>query len=173
MDMDFWDTAFGGKDMLRLCIGARDFRIRLNQYSIHAKFRYGDGYQVGIWFKYVSMFDDPQTYYIRLDHNRVRLDQRWASEVGMVRRSVQEMTGYALDCFESWPGPMTLTASDIAVAIQTLYHSLEVGGNHGFMYSKEARTRVLNRLTAILELTNIEVTGYTADPVSVTDTPES
>ena len=94
MDTDFWDAAFGGKDLLRLYIGAKDFRIRRNQDSVHAKFKYGGGYQVGIWYS-------TEGFYIRLDRNRVLLDHRWVPEVGMVRRFVQELTGYPLDCFEN------------------------------------------------------------------------
>jgi hypothetical protein len=91
---NFWDAAFGGKDMLRLCIGAKDFCIRRNQDSVHAKFKYGDGYQVGIWHSSWG-------YYIRLDRNRVRLDHRWVPEVEMVQLSVQQLTGTMLNCFES------------------------------------------------------------------------
>lgn len=100
MGTDFWDAAFGGKDMLRLCLGAKDFRIRHNMYSIHAKFKYGDGYQVRIWYKYMGLFDDYGSFYIRLDCNGVRLDHRWTPGIEMVRISVQELTGYALDCFK-------------------------------------------------------------------------
>ncbi len=97
----FWDAAFGGKDLLRLYLGAKDFRISRNQHSVHAKFKYGDGYQIGIWYTRVDMWDDSWTYYIRLDRNRVSVDQRWAPEIEMIRPSVQEMTGYALDCFQN------------------------------------------------------------------------
>ena len=41
--IDFWDTAFSGKSILRLMLEARDFRIRKNKKSTMASFNYSDG----------------------------------------------------------------------------------------------------------------------------------
>jgi hypothetical protein len=35
---EFWDEAFGGKDVLRLMADARDFRVRKNRFSISYSF---------------------------------------------------------------------------------------------------------------------------------------
>jgi len=40
---NFWDTAFGGKDGLRLMLDARDFRLRKNKKSTTASFNYCGG----------------------------------------------------------------------------------------------------------------------------------
>lgn len=63
---------------------------------------------------------------------------------------------------------MKLTAADLAVAIQTLYHSLSFRGDHGFMYTSESRTRVLERLTEVLNSIDVEVVSTPADPATLT-----
>jgi len=40
---NFWDTAFGGKNVLRLMLDARDFRLRKNKKSTTASFNYCGG----------------------------------------------------------------------------------------------------------------------------------
>jgi hypothetical protein len=40
---DFWDTAFGGKNNLRLMLEAKDFRLRKNKKSTTASFNYSGG----------------------------------------------------------------------------------------------------------------------------------
>ncbi len=61
---------------------------------------------------------------------------------------------------------MTLTTADLAVAIQTLHHSLCFSGD-GFMYTKETRERVLNRLTEVMDSIDVEVIPSSADPGTV------
>lgn len=56
---------------------------------------------------------------------------------------------------------MDLSAQDLAVAIQTLHHSLAFRGQHGFMYSEEERTRVMNRFGEILDSTKLGVSVET------------
>lgn len=40
---DFWNLAFGGKERLKLFLGATDFRVRRNKQSITASFNYDEG----------------------------------------------------------------------------------------------------------------------------------
>lgn len=57
---------------------------------------------------------------------------------------------------------MSLTAADLAVACNTLYRSLSFVGDHGFMYTKETRERVLERFTRVLE--SMDVVDPTPEP---------
>lgn len=63
---------------------------------------------------------------------------------------------------------MQISASDLAVAINTLHASLGIKGDTVFMYTVEARERVLNNLGEILHQTRIEVVTTPPDPVSLT-----
>lgn len=102
VEADFWDRAFGGKDLLRLCIGATDFRIRRNVYSTCATFKFGDGSRVRIVYKYVSMYDDKKSYWVTVYKGEDSAPHdRWAPEIYMIRNTVQQLTGYVLDCFQS------------------------------------------------------------------------
>lgn len=88
--------------MLRLYLGAKDFRIRRNQYSTCATFKCGDGSRVRIVYKYVSLFDDKKSYLVDVTRGGQQLEfPHWAAEVGMVRSTVQQLTGAMLDCFEN------------------------------------------------------------------------
>lgn len=48
MSEDFWDAAFGGKDTLRLSLGAHSFRNRVNKTSVTYSFVYGDGNRIRV-----------------------------------------------------------------------------------------------------------------------------
>lgn len=95
MSKDFWDVAFGGKDTLRLSIGARNFRIRKNLYSSTATFEYGEGKRVRIVYGVHGVVDRVPSYVVN-----VGVSRWWAGNIPLVRTGVQELTGLVLDCFE-------------------------------------------------------------------------
>jgi hypothetical protein len=92
MNKDFWDVAFGGKDTLRLSIGARNFRIRKNLYSSTATFEYGEGMRIRVKYR---KWGTVYSYQVSLNSL-----ERWAPGIINVRLSVQELTGLVLNCFE-------------------------------------------------------------------------
>lgn len=62
---------------------------------------------------------------------------------------------------------MQISASDLAVAINTLHASLGIKGATVFMYTEEARKGVLDTLSEILHQTSIEIGG----PIDPESTP--
>ena len=106
MNKDFWDVAFGGKDTLRLSLGARNFRIRKNLYSSTATFEYGEGMRIRVKYCKWGILDTVYSYQVSLNGLDARYSvvnpslERWAPSINNVRLSVQELTGLVLDCFE-------------------------------------------------------------------------
>jgi hypothetical protein len=62
---------------------------------------------------------------------------------------------------------MQISASDLAVAMNTLHASLGIKGDTVFMYTAEARERVLDKLSEILHQTPIEI----GEPIEPESTP--
>lgn len=102
MSKDFWDVAFGGKDTLRLSIGARNFRIRKNLYSSTATFEYGEGNRVRIVYGVHDILDKEPSYLVMVgvQHAALWESRWWASDPLQVWDGVQELTGLVLNCFE-------------------------------------------------------------------------
>jgi hypothetical protein len=95
MDKNFWDVAFGGKDTLRLSLGARNFRIRKNLYSSTATFEHGEGMRIRVKYCRWGILNTVYSYQVSLNGL-----ERWAPSINNVRLSVQELTGLVLNCFE-------------------------------------------------------------------------
>jgi hypothetical protein len=95
MDKDFWDKTFGGKDTLRLSIGAHSFRIRQNRYSSTATFEYGEGMRVRIVCEMRPFHEISQTYMIHGERGTFG-----CSYISTISYIVQELTGLVLNCFE-------------------------------------------------------------------------
>jgi hypothetical protein len=93
---DFWQRAFGGKDSLRLSIGARNFRIRKNKSSKTATFEYGDRIKISITtgnFNFVGI-----CIITREDSSGIL--NRDCHTPTCLREGVEILTGLVLDCFQ-------------------------------------------------------------------------
>jgi len=101
MDKDFWDKTFGGKDTLRLSIGAHSFRIRQNLYSSTATFEYGEGMRVRIVYGMHGVRDRVVGYTVMVGETKGLWTSRWwAGNTLLIRTGIQELTGLVLNCFE-------------------------------------------------------------------------
>ena len=95
MNKDFWDVAFGGKNMLRLSLGAYDFRTRINKGSKTYSFGYGEGKRIR-----VMNTDSIISHWYVID----RFDGTWGDRTAVfglrrVRVSIEEIIGLSLDPF--------------------------------------------------------------------------
>jgi hypothetical protein len=94
-DFDIWQKAFGGKDTLRLSIGAHSFRIRRTTYGETASFGYGDGMRVSIRGTSYGLF------MIRLhSQSKGYGSSQWVQSCDGIRGAVEDLTGLVLNCFE-------------------------------------------------------------------------
>jgi len=101
MDKNFWDVVFGGKDTLRLSMGARNFRIRKNLYNSTATFEYGEGMRIRIVYGKHGVMDSVPSYVVMVGETKGLWTSRWwSSKTPLIRTGVQELTGLVLDCFE-------------------------------------------------------------------------
>jgi hypothetical protein len=95
---NFWDLEFGGKDALRLSIGARNFRIRKNKYSKTATFEYGDGIKISIT---AHNFNPLGIHRITKKDSSGIIESRLSYSADMsLREDVEILTGLVLDCFQ-------------------------------------------------------------------------
>jgi hypothetical protein len=96
-DLDIWERVFGGKDTLRLSIGAHSFRIRKTKSGKTASFGYGEGMRVSI-----SKRGNFPFYLIRVykQGKEIKGMCRWSSTTGGIRDAVEDLTGLVLNCFE-------------------------------------------------------------------------
>ena len=101
MSKDFWDVVFGGKDTLRLFMGARNFRIRKNLYSSTATFEYGEGMRIRIVYGKHGVMDSVPSYVVMVGETKGLWKSRWwSSKTPLIRTGVEELTGLVLNCFE-------------------------------------------------------------------------
>jgi len=95
MNKDFWDVAFGGKNMLRLSLGAYDFRTRKNIGSETYSFGYGEGKRIRVMHT-----DSIISHWYVID----QFDGTWGDRTAVfglprVRVSIEEIIGLSLDPF--------------------------------------------------------------------------
>ena len=90
---DFWEAAFGGKDILRLSLGAYNLRTRKNIKSITRSFEYGEGKRIKIVEK-TSVFNDTYWYLIEGEQGTLA-----AFGLSHLRSRIEELTGLSLDLF--------------------------------------------------------------------------
>ena len=101
MDKNFWDVVFGGKDTLRLSMGARNFRIRKNLYNSTATFEYGEGMRIRIVYGKHGVMDSVLSYVVMVGETKGLWKSRWGCrKTPLIRTGVQELTGLVLNCFE-------------------------------------------------------------------------
>lgn len=95
MNKDFWDVAFGGKNMLRLSLGAYNFRTRKNIGSKTYSFGYGEGKRIR-----VMNTDSISPHWYVID----RFDGTWGDRTAVfgltrLRDYIEEIIGLSLNPF--------------------------------------------------------------------------
>lgn len=93
MNDNFWDKAFGGKDMLRLSLGAYNFRTRKNKGSGVYSFEYGEGKRIR-----VKCSNSIEWYLIEWSDG-ISTQNTSAFGLRYVRDWVEKFTGLSLDPF--------------------------------------------------------------------------
>ena len=95
MNDNFWDKAFGGKDMLRLSLGAYNFRTRKNKNSVTFSFDYGVGKRVRVkWMHYA-----PGNWALIEWSDGISRQNTAVFGLRYVRDWVEKSTGLSLDPF--------------------------------------------------------------------------
>ena len=97
MKDEFWDEAFGGKDVLRLMADARDFRVRKNLYSVSYSFTLPSG-KILIRADYLlSLSPDYGTYGYRISFKHGSGKRSYfTNHVHLVKAGLEELTGLSL-----------------------------------------------------------------------------
>lgn len=95
MNDNFWDKAFGGKDMLRLSLGAYNFRTRKNKGSEVYSFEYGKGKRIRVkWMHYA-----PGNWALIEWYDGILSQSAVVFGLRYVRDCVEKFTGLSLEPF--------------------------------------------------------------------------
>ena len=91
MDEDFWNRAFGGKDMLCLYLDAYDFEYKVWEYFALFKFKYGEDLSVSI-----DCYDSG-LFVVKGGDSEVATSTWYIREIPEI---ISNMTGRVLNCFD-------------------------------------------------------------------------
>jgi len=97
MKDEFWDEAFGGKDVLRLMADARDFRVRKNRFSVSYGFTIPTG-KVLIRADYLMCLSPDYgaySYRISFKHGSGKMSY-YTRRIHMVKTGLEELTRLSL-----------------------------------------------------------------------------
>lgn len=95
MNGDFWDVTFGGKDTLRLSLGAYNFRNRVNKGSVTYSFEYGEGKRIRV----VNPSEFNSSWYLIHSWNGISKQKSFQFGWYSTRLRIEEFTGLSLDPF--------------------------------------------------------------------------
>lgn len=94
-ERDFWGEVFGGKDMLRLSLGAYNFRTRKNKGSVVYSFEYGEGKRIRVkWISYA-----PRNWALVEWSDGISSNNAAVFGLLYVRDCVEKFTGLSIDPF--------------------------------------------------------------------------